>query len=56
MDTFAEDLRDLLEFLDLQSFILVGASMGCNEALGAFERSEFISGRCKVVSSFKSVA
>lgn len=52
LETFADDVTLLLKSLKLESFILVGASMGCSEALLAFDKSKFFKDCCKVTSSF----
>ncbi|KAI0132858.1 Alpha/Beta hydrolase protein [Xylariales sp. AK1849] len=46
-DVFTDDLVGLIKHLDVDSFVFVGASMGCPESLLAYQSSEFIRERCK---------
>jgi len=54
MQTFVRDTVALLEHLDLQDLVLIGASMGTTEAVQAYETSPFIKERCKVRSHMGS--
>lgn len=48
-DVFADDTTHLISsVLKLESFVLVGSSMGAGETLLAWSRSSYIRERCKV--------
>jgi non-heme chloroperoxidase len=48
-DTFADDVIFLLEDLEVDHFVFIGASMGSGESLLCYERSPSIRDRCKVL-------
>ncbi|KAI1874947.1 uncharacterized protein JN550_002376 [Neoarthrinium moseri] len=45
--TFTSDLIALLEHIDVQQFVFIGTSMGCNESLRAYQTSSRVRERCK---------
>ena len=46
-DTFAKDTASIVESLELDSFVFLGASMGCGEGLLACSFSEVVREKCK---------